>query len=60
MHDLVRGVWDDILLRQGLQSIGDRLKQAVGANSVWAIAVLNAPQALALQEGGQGKQGRKA
>ena len=50
---------DDVLFGEGLEPVGDRLEEAIRADAVWAVAVLDPPKAFALQESREGKERRE-
>ena len=47
---------DDVFLGQRLDAVGDRLQEAEGADAVGAEAVLDAAEAFALEDGGEGEE----
>ena len=50
---------NDVFLGEGLDAVGDGLEEAEGAGAVGAEAVLNAAEALALEDSGEGEESRE-
>ena len=59
MHDCIGAEGNNVFLGERLDAVGDRLKKAVGAHAIGAEAVLDAAQALALEDCGEREEAGK-
>src|SRR5713226_9252601 len=59
MDRLVRRSRDNILFCESFQAVSQGLKDAVGPNAIGSIAILNATEAFAFENGSESKEPRK-
>jgi hypothetical protein len=57
MYNLVRSTRYQVFLGQCLDPVRGRLQQTERPDAIWSVAILNAPQPLAFEPGGDCKQG---
>src|SRR6202040_1774709 len=59
VDDVIGRERDDVFLGEGLDAVGDGLKEAGGAGAIRAVAVLDTAEAFALEDGGDGEEERE-